>query len=68
MVATNLRKGWAGESGGRLVNPPQPGDMRMIWSGWRNLAELALWLKAYGRGARLVDVLRSEARAEARLC
>jgi hypothetical protein len=39
----------------------------MIWSGWRNLAELSLWLAAYGRGARLVDVLRREASAEANI-
>ncbi|MFH1059217.1 MAG: hypothetical protein V1797_11155 [Pseudomonadota bacterium] len=40
----------------------------MFFSGWRSLAELRMWLAAYGRGARLVDVLRSEARAEARPC
>ena len=40
----------------------------MNWSGWRSLSELRLWLKAYGRGARLVDVLRREASAEARPC
>lgn len=40
----------------------------MTWSGWRNLAELRLWLAAYGRDARLMDVLRREASAEARLC
>lgn len=40
----------------------------MTWSGWRNLSELRLWLAAYGRGARLVDVLRHEALAEVRPC
>lgn len=40
----------------------------MHWSGWRSLAELKLWLAAYGQGARLVDVLRREAQAEARPC
>lgn len=38
----------------------------MNWSGWRSLSELRLWLAAYGPGARLVDVLRREASAEAR--
>jgi hypothetical protein len=40
----------------------------MTWSGWRNLEELRLWLEAYGRGARLVDILRREALAEVRPC